>query len=64
MDVELYQKLYFLKKFLMGFMKSYVKLLKMLKHCRIYRASEVKLVVKNLPINEGDIRDVGLIPGL
>ena len=46
----------------MGFMKSYVKLLKMLKHCRIYRASEVKLVVKNLPINEGDIRDAGLIP--
>ena len=26
-------------------------------------ASQVALVVKNLPINAGDIRDVGLIPG-
>ena len=48
----------------MGFMKSYVKLLKMLKHYRIYRASKVALVVKKLPDNAGDIRDVGLIPGL
>ena len=27
------------------------------------RASQVVLVVKNLPANAGDIRDVGLIPG-
>ena len=27
-------------------------------------ASQVVLVVKNLPANAGDIRDVGLIPGL
>ena len=27
------------------------------------RASQVALVVKNLPANAGDIRDVGLIPG-
>ena len=27
-------------------------------------ASQVVLVVKNLPANSGDIRDVGLIPGL
>ena len=27
-------------------------------------ASQVVLVVKNPPANEGDIRDVGLIPGL
>ena len=27
-------------------------------------ASQVALVVKNLPDNAGDIRDVGLIPGL
>ena len=26
--------------------------------------SQVMLVVKNLPVNTGDIRDVGLIPGL
>ena len=26
--------------------------------------SQVMLVVKNLPTNTGDIRDVGLIPGL
>ena len=28
-----------------------------------YGASQVALVVKNLPANAGDIRDVGLIPG-
>ena len=28
------------------------------------RASQVELVVKNLPANAGDIRDEGLIPGL
>ena len=27
------------------------------------RASQVALVVKNLPANAGDIRDAGLIPG-
>ena len=27
-------------------------------------ASQVALVVKNLPANAGDIRDMGLIPGL
>ena len=27
------------------------------------RASQVALVVKNLPANAGDVRDVGLIPG-
>ena len=29
-----------------------------------YRASQVVLVVKNLPANAGDIRDAGSIPGL
>ena len=28
------------------------------------RASQVALLVKNLPANAGDIRDMGLIPGL
>ena len=28
------------------------------------RGSQVVLVVKNLPANAGDIRDMGLIPGL
>jgi len=28
------------------------------------KISQVPLVVKNLPSNEGDIRDVSLIPGL
>ena len=28
------------------------------------RASQVVLVVKNLPANMGDVRDLGLIPGL
>ena len=27
-------------------------------------ASQVALVVKNPPVNAGDVRDVGLIPGL
>ena len=27
-------------------------------------ASQVALVVKNLPVNAGDVRDAGLIPGL
>ena len=30
----------------------------------IYWASQVVLVVKNLPANAGDVRDSGLIPGL
>ena len=30
----------------------------------LYRASQVVLVVKNLPANAGDIKDVDLIPGL
>ena len=30
----------------------------------MYWASQVLLVVKNLPANAGDIRDVALIPGL
>ena len=28
------------------------------------RASQVALVVKNMPADAGDIRDAGLIPGL
>ena len=28
-----------------------------------YKASQVALVVKNLPANAGDARDAGLIPG-
>ena len=31
---------------------------------RFSRASQVALVVKNLPADAGDIRDAGLIPGL
>ena len=30
----------------------------------VYRASQVVLVVKNLPANAGDIGDTRLIPGL
>ena len=30
----------------------------------VYRTSQVALVIKNPPTNAGDIRDVGLIPGL
>ena len=33
-------------------------------HLTQKRASQVALVVKNLPANAGDIRDVGLTPGL
>ena len=29
-----------------------------------YRASQVVLVLKNLPANAGDVRNVALIPGL
>ena len=32
-------------------------------HTYIYIASQVVLVLTNLPDNEGDIRDSGLIPG-
>ena len=35
-----------------------------LKCFRVFRASQVALVVKNPPANTGDARDVGLIPGL
>ena len=31
--------------------------------CSTKRASQVALVVKNLPANAGDTRDAGLIPG-
>ena len=31
---------------------------------RVFRASQVALVVKNLPANAGDVRDGCLIPGL
>ena len=30
----------------------------------LHGASQVALVVKNLPANAGDVRDAGLIPGL
>ena len=30
----------------------------------MFRASQVVLVVKNLPANAGDVRDAGSIPGL
>ena len=33
-------------------------------NCTLWRASQVALVVKNLPANAGDVRDMGLIPGL
>ena len=33
-------------------------------YINIIRASQVVLMVRNLPANAGDIRDVGLIPGL
>ena len=32
--------------------------------CLVDRASQVVLVVKNLPVNAGDMRDSRLIPGL
>ena len=31
---------------------------------KIMRVSQVALVVKNMPANAGDIRDVGSVPGL
>ena len=31
---------------------------------KMNRASQVMLAIKNLPANAGDVRDVGLIPGL
>ena len=30
---------------------------------RLYRASQVVLVIKNLPANAGDMRNLGSIPG-
>ena len=33
-------------------------------HLILEKASQVTLVVKNMPGNAGDIRDAGLIPGL
>ena len=33
------------------------------KHTTEFRASQVGLVLKNLPANAGDVRDIGLIPG-
>jgi len=30
----------------------------------MYRASQVVLVIKNLPASAGDIRDAGSVPGL
>ena len=33
-------------------------------HLPCVRASQVALVVKNLPANAGDVRDAGSIPGL
>ena len=40
--------------------------LRFMLRCKDYssRASQVALVVKNLPANAGDIREAGLIPGL
>ena len=32
-------------------------------HTWLIRASQVVLVVKNLPYNAGDVRDIGSIPG-
>ena len=32
--------------------------------CQVCRASQVVLVVKNLPANAGNVRDLGSIPGL
>ena len=36
---------------------------KNMRNLLIYWASQVALVVKNLPTNAGDVRDVGSIPG-
>ena len=38
--------------------------LECLQRCEQDWASQVALVVKNLPVKAGDIRDAGLIPGL
>ena len=35
-----------------------------IRRLEIVRASQVVLVIKNLPVNTGDVRDRGLIPGL
>ena len=35
-----------------------------IRRLEIVRASQAVLVVKNLPVNAGDVRDRGLIPGL
>ena len=35
-----------------------------IRRMEIVRASQVVLVIKNLPVNAGDVRDRGLIPGL
>ena len=32
--------------------------------CQVCQASQVVLVVKNLPANAGNVRDLGSIPGL
>ena len=44
--------------------KANVKLYVYVQVLVIYGASQVVLVVKNLLANAGDIRDMGLIPGL
>ena len=36
----------------------------LVKSVYIHGASQVALAVKNSPVNAGDMRDVGLIPGL
>ena len=45
-----------------GFLRVYAQVVGLLGHMVAW-ASQVALVVKNLPANAGDIRDVGLIPG-
>ena len=35
-----------------------------IRRLEIVRASQAVLVVKNLPVNAGDVRDRGFIPGL
>ena len=40
-----------------------IKNLDYLAFCQIYIASQVALVVKNSPVNEGDVRDVDSVPG-
>ena len=48
--------------FSFGFLRVYAQVLGLLGHMVVW-ATQVVLVVKNLPANAGDIRDVGLIPG-